>query len=70
MALKLTHDGTESGETQERCCLCRTPTRLWYTPMDVALCEACGKTAKRGELPTKKQWCASEKLLTSYPYRY
>lgn len=70
MKLKLTHDGSKPGESQEQCCLCRAPTRYWYTPMDVALCGTCGSTAKRAEVPTKKQWLASEDAQNPHPYRY
>lgn len=60
MALKVTHDGEAPGQVRENCCVCRAKTNYWYTPMDVALCETCAKTAKRSELPTKAEWCAKE----------
>ena len=63
MSLKLTHDGSSPGDVQERCCMCRAPTRWWYAPADVALCPPCGKTTKRDSLPTKREWCAKEAKL-------
>lgn len=57
--LRVTHDGTKPGDVQERCCMCRTPTRYWHSS-DVALCQVCAKKTKRAELPAKKDWCAKE----------
>lgn len=69
MSLKITHDGTADGSTQERCCMCRIPTRWWYAPSDVALCPDCARTAKRADLPTKREWCDKEfRLMPKWPY--
>ena len=48
----------------ERCCLCRTPTRYWHQPTDVAVCQACAETRSVEELPTKAEWLAKERALT------
>lgn len=42
----------------ELCCLCWQPTPYWYTPKDVACCEACAKDAAPEDIPSKKEWCA------------
>jgi hypothetical protein len=47
----------------EPCSLCRTPTRHWYVPNDVALCEPCAETATPEQIPTKKEWCAKERAI-------
>jgi hypothetical protein len=62
MALKVNHDGSPEYEVQERCCMCRTPTRFWHAS-DVALCPTCAKTTPLAALPTKKDWCAKERAL-------
>ena len=63
MTLAITHDGTPDGTAQERCCMCRTPTRYWHRS-DVALCQNCAKTTPLKALPTKAVWCAKERALT------
>lgn len=70
MAVHVVHDGTKPGEVQERCCLCRTKTRYWYTPKDVALCQQCAQTATAKEIPTKREWIAKESTLMPKPYSY
>ena len=68
--VRVKHDGTRPGDVQERCCLCRKPTRFWYTPKDVALCEACATTATPAALPTKEAWIAKEASLMPRPFGY
>lgn len=63
MGLKVAHDGSPDGSVQERCCICRVPTRYWHRS-DVALCQACAKKTALTALPTKADWCAKEKALT------
>jgi len=65
MALKITHDGTQPGEVQEKCCLCRKPTRYWWGTgaLNVALCPDCAKITKAIELPTKAEWCTKERAI-------
>lgn len=62
MPLKVTHDGTSNGEVQERCCMCRSPTRYWHRS-GVALCCTCARITPLVELPTKAEWCAKESKL-------
>jgi len=69
MSLQVTHDGTPDREVQERCCMCRTPTRYWHRS-DVALCQQCAKTTKLVALPTKKDWCAKERALMPKIFGY
>ncbi len=66
--LKVTHDGSGPGDIMEHCCLCRSVTRFWYTPFDVALCTVCASTAERKDLPTKEEWCRKEKALMPKTY--
>ena len=63
MPLKIIHDGTPEGELQERCCLCRTPTRYWHKKTDVALCPVCASKARLSDLSTKKEWCDKERQI-------
>lgn len=65
MGLKIVHDGTGPGEVQERCCICRAPTRWWYGTgtRNVALCPDCAKTARATALPTKAEWIAKERAI-------
>ena len=58
--MKITHDGTKPGEVQERCCMCRKPTRYWYNPKDVAVCPECAKHTSPDDLPSKADWIAKE----------
>ena len=62
--IELTHDGEPAWEVAERCCLCRTPTRFWFTPKDVACCPECGATATPDMLPSKTEWLAKEDALS------
>lgn|GEM_PF-3090729 len=57
----VTHDGTPKWWPAENCCVCRTPTRFWFTPRDVALCPPCAETATESSLPTKTEWFAAER---------
>lgn len=41
----------------ENCALCFKPTRYWYEPKDIALCQSCAKTAEAEALPSKVEWC-------------
>jgi predicted amidophosphoribosyltransferase len=64
MPIDVTHDKTEPGEVQERCCMCRKPTRYWYKPKDVAVCPECAKHTSPGQLPSKSDWIKKERALT------
>ena len=69
MSLKVKHDGSAVSELSERCCLCRTHTRYWYPPKDVALCPGCAKTAKRSDIPTKTEWYRKERESEAREYK-
>ena len=63
----------------ENCAGCRTPTRFWTriperTPGEqIALCPNCAEVTEPSTLPTKREWCNKEKLLSptvgSWSYR-
>ncbi len=65
MAIVVKHDGTDDTEVAERCCKCRKPTRYWYGEgkANVALCQLCAAEYNVKDLPTKKEWCESERNL-------
>lgn len=46
----------------ERCAICRVPTRTWYVPKDVAVCEKCAKQANADDIPDKKTWLRRERI--------
>lgn len=64
MGLKVIHDGWESHEPKERCCLCRVQTQYWHKANDVALCQSCATNAKLADLPTKQDWCSKERAIS------
>lgn len=51
----------------EHCCFCDKPTMMWTTlptrtpGQQVACCEGCSKTHEPGEVPSKHDWCESER---------
>jgi hypothetical protein len=57
----------------ERCCFCRRPTPYWTLiaarapGAQVACCPDCAKKHRVSEVPTKKAWFDSEKLLNERP---
>ncbi len=66
----LEHDGSKSGDIQERCCLCRVHTPWWHGhgAENVALCPTCALTHTKSDLPTKDEWFAKERALTKSFY--
>lgn len=56
----------------ENCCFCRVPTPFWYRPNDVACCQFCARLRAPEQVPTKKEWMATERHLMreAYPYSY
>ena len=46
----------------ECCCFCRKATRYWYTPKDVACCQACAKHATVKDVPSKAVWFRREQI--------
>lgn len=63
MPFKVIHDGTGRFDPPENCAFCRTPTRFWYRPRDVAVCAECAKKRKVSEVPTKREWIESERRI-------
>lgn len=49
---------------QEYCCFCRKKTIYWYTPKDVACCQDCATRAEPKDVPSKKQWCRREDIVS------
>lgn len=47
----------------ENCCFCRTSTKYWYVPKDVAMCPDCAKEALAEEVPDKLDWIIKEQFL-------
>lgn len=51
----------------ESCCFCHTPTAYWTAIVarkpgaQVACCQDCSKLYKVKDVPTKEDWCASER---------
>ena len=52
-------DADEPNWPLERCCFCKTPSRTWAHPQDVACCQSCASTRTPADLPTKKEWLAA-----------
>lgn len=54
----------------ERCCFCRKPTPFWTALEDrtpgqqVACCETCSGLHEPSEVPSKAEWCDSERVKT------
>lgn len=46
----------------ERCCFCRSGTRYWYTPKDVACCPECAVQADHVDVPSKDTWFRRERI--------
>lgn len=70
--IQVTHDGSEHGDAQERCCKCRSPTRYWYGTgaLNVALCQACSLIYKAKDIPTKSEWIESERTMRNKSLLY
>ena len=63
MAIVVTPEPDPTPNVMEVCVFCRTPTRYWYTPSDVACCQNCAKEANPEDVPTKEQWCRRERIV-------
>ena len=59
----------EEGETEERCCFCRTATKFWtdiksrQRRHQVACCNPCAITFRQLDVPSKKYWFLLEEVL-------
>lgn len=62
MSITVVHDGTGENDVRERCAFCRAKTRYWFAPKDVAVCLACSEIKNARDVPTKRDWCAAERL--------
>lgn len=60
MSIEVMHDGEPKWMGAEHCCLCKAPTRYWYLPNDVAVCQTCAETACDSDIPTKLEWLNAE----------
>lgn len=70
MSVPVERDGPEfDGMPAENCCKCRKRTRFWYTPNDVALCQACATKVDAVDIPTKRQWLKAEDELAAKALR-
>jgi hypothetical protein len=58
MTIKIVRDDSTEPSDWEHCCFCFKPSKHWYQPKDVAVCEACAATRRPSEVPTKAVWCA------------
>lgn len=53
---------------QERCAICRKPTRTWTAIRarkageQVALCSVCASAANPADIPSKDAWCRREQI--------
>lgn len=50
------HDKQPAWEPAEPCCFCSAPTRYWFAPKDVAVCQACAEKREADEVPSKREW--------------
>lgn len=68
MSIPLKREPPDMGPA-ERCCFCRTPSRMWTdlpdrTPgQQVACCERCASERIPEEVPTKEQWFRAERII-------
>jgi hypothetical protein len=62
--MKVVHDGTGPADPAERCAFCRSKTRFWFAPKDVAVCQECALTRAESEVPSKRAWIDRERRLT------
>jgi hypothetical protein len=46
----------------EDCAGCSKPTRYWYEPADIAVCQQCAPKLTRKDLPTKAAWCKGARV--------
>jgi len=56
MAIEVMNDGEPRWMPAETCALCSEPTRYWYNPNDVAVCQSCAQNACDSDIPTKLEW--------------
>lgn len=56
MMIEVVHDREPKWMPAEPCAFCKTPTRYWYVPHDVAVCEACAAQHEVSEVPKKRDW--------------
>ncbi len=54
--MEVVHDNEPKWMPAEPCAFCCKPTRYWYTPKDVAVCQACAEIHTPEEVPSKRDW--------------
>jgi hypothetical protein len=59
--IEVTHDGSGRGDPLERCAFCRSGTRYWFAPKDVAVCPRCAETKSARDVPSKRAWLDAER---------
>lgn len=65
--IPIVREDEDMGPVMERCCFCRTPTRMWTDLPDrkpgeqVACCTKCSETGSPKAVPTKAIWYNAER---------
>lgn len=68
--IRLEKEPVDPGPPYEACCFCRAPTAYWtkiaarQPGEQVACCQACARTHKVPEVPTKEAWFEKEERLS------
>lgn len=54
--ISVIHDNEPKWMPAESCAFCKAPTRYWFSPKDVAVCQSCAEKHEACEVPTKREW--------------
>lgn len=57
--IEVIHDKEPKWLPAEPCAFCKMPTRYWYAPKDVAVCQTCAEVKSEAEVPSKRDWLVS-----------
>ena len=60
--ITVTHDQEPNWMPAEPCAFCATPTRFWFAPKDVAVCESCACLHDAGDVPSKRDWLNAQRI--------
>lgn len=60
--IEVVHDNEPMWMPAEPCAFCKTPTRYWYKPKDVAVCPGCAAKKKAEDVPSKREWLNQNRL--------
>lgn len=65
--ITVTHDQEPNWWPAEACAFCKTPTRYWYAPKDVAVCQSCADSHEEHDVPCKRDWLNSNRAPSDKP---